>query len=122
MTACFPINEKYSPCHQPGTTWKSEDGRAVLYIDENGNGTGTVEIDGSYYNFTWDERTMRRCEVIICSTTLKEGEVLYSAPDKFCEVYGARYYKSKDHFTITGYHDWIWKMEEDEKVRFNKVK
>ena len=121
MSACIPINGKYSPCHQPNTMWVSEDGKVVLYIDENGNGTGTVDINGTLYDFTWYERTTRMHEVMIRSTTLKDGELLHSAPDKFHELYGATY-KSKDCFTITGLGDWIWKMEEDEEVRFNKVK
>lgn len=34
------------PCDQPNTNWATEDGTISFSIDENGNGTGKIVIDG----------------------------------------------------------------------------
>ena len=129
LTSCFYQNDKYSPCHQPGTTWVSSDGRVTINIDENGIGTAKVDIDGTIYDFNYEEGfyygsfvIIHGCYIYMEAQGCDFDEPVNTKPEQICEEWDVISY-GKDRFTIKSYSNppcYIYEYKTE--IEFHKVK
>lgn len=129
FTSCFYQDDEYSPSHQPGTTWVSSDGRVTINIDENGIGTAKVDIDGTIYDFMYEEEfsygsfVIRHSCYIYMEAQDFDPEIPCTKPEQIFEQWKVISYE-KDRFTIKSHGDevpyYIYKCKT--VIEFHKVK